>query len=107
MSYEPGWQRPARRTRAPLTAAIASVVVVIALLAAGIAAERANREEPVAAAPAKTGKRPAEANRTSKPPGIGDPVRDGKFEFVVSRVDCSRTSFGIEHLKRTAEGRYC
>ncbi|MEU4427453.1 DUF4352 domain-containing protein [Actinoplanes sp. NPDC024001] len=105
MSYEP---RSQRRT-APLKAVIAlvaSVIVVIALFAAGIVAERVNREEPVAAAGAAA-KPTAEARKTSKPPGIGDPVRDGKFEFVVSRVNCARTSYGMENLKRTAEGRFC
>ncbi|MFC7532412.1 DUF4352 domain-containing protein [Actinoplanes sp. GCM10030250] len=120
MSYAPGSQRrpdpaarrPVPRTPAPLKvvmALVGSVVVVIALFAAGIVAERVNRKEPVAAAgtPARAGKQTAESDKAVKPPGIGDPVRDGKFEFVVSRVDCSRTSFGIEQLKRTAEGRYC
>jgi hypothetical protein len=100
------YERSSQRRPTPLKgviALVASGAVVIALFAAGIAMERVNREEPAAAA----GQPTAQAERTSKPPGIGDPVRDGKFEFVVSQVDCSRTSFGIEHLKRTAAGRYC
>ncbi|MBL7252831.1 DUF4352 domain-containing protein [Actinoplanes sp. LDG1-01] len=40
-------------------------------------------------------------------PRFGDKVRDGKFEFVVSGVDCSRTTVGPEFLRRTAKGRYC
>ncbi|MFF0380353.1 DUF4352 domain-containing protein [Actinoplanes missouriensis] len=107
-----------RRRASPFAVVIAlvvSAVAVVALFAAGIVAERVNRAGPVAAAGApaeKPAKKPAKtlaetAKRTARPPGVGDPVRDGKFEFVVSRVDCSRTSFGIEQLKRTAEGRYC
>ena len=103
MSYEPSSQlRPARRTPVPLKAVLALVasgVAVIALFAAGTAAEQVNRDGPVAAVGAPAA--------TSRPPGMGSRVRDGKFEFVVSKVDCSRTSFGIEHLKRTAKGHYC
>ncbi|MEU8238292.1 DUF4352 domain-containing protein [Actinoplanes missouriensis] len=109
-------RRPRRASPlAVVIALVVSAVAVVALFAAGIVAERVNRAGPVAAAgaPAETSaKKPAKtlsatATRTARPPGVGDPVRDGKFEFVVSRVDCSRTSFGIEQLKRTAEGRYC
>jgi hypothetical protein len=38
---------------------------------------------------------------------VGAAVRDGKFEFVVSRVDCTRSALGQEHLKRTAKGKFC
>jgi len=48
------------------------------------------------------------ATGTSPPAGaLRHPVRDGKFEFVVQRVDCSRSTVGPEHLKRTATGKYC
>jgi Domain of unknown function (DUF4352) len=84
----------------PLLAVLFAGVAVAALFAAGVAADRYGHREPVAA----TSPTPS----TSPPaPGLGAPVRDGKFEFVVSRVDCSRTSVGIEHLKRTAKGKYC
>jgi hypothetical protein len=81
---------------------------VAVLFVVGVVAQRYGSKEPAAAAvtsppakttPARPGSRP--------PPGIGDAVRDGKFEFVVSRVDCSPTSIGPERLKRTAKGRYC
>ncbi|MEU4692373.1 DUF4352 domain-containing protein [Actinoplanes sp. NPDC023714] len=90
----------------PLKPALAIVVacaVVIALFAVGMVAGQRGREqkEVVAAAPAVT-------RSTGKPAaGIGDPVRDGKFEFVVSGVDCSRSKVGIEQLARTADGKFC
>ncbi|WP_232050275.1 DUF4352 domain-containing protein [Actinoplanes sp. OR16] len=92
----------------PLLAVLVGCAAVIALFAAGIAAEQYGREETTAAAVTTPATTTPAATRTSRPPaGVGDPVRDGKFEFVVSRVDCSRTSVGIEHLERTADGRYC
>ncbi|GID51526.1 hypothetical protein Aca07nite_88010 [Actinoplanes capillaceus] len=87
-----------------MIALVVSGVVLFALFTAGIVAERASRDTAVTAVdpPAET-----ETNKTKRPSGIGDPVRDGKFEFVVSHVDCSRAGVGIEHLRRTAQGRYC
>jgi hypothetical protein len=40
--------------------------------------------------------------------GIGTAVRDGKFEFTVSGVDCSRTSIGTsQYAKKKAQGVFC
>jgi hypothetical protein len=40
-------------------------------------------------------------------PGVGDPVRDGKFEFTVTKVDCSRSKVGNEYLNKKAQGKFC
>jgi len=113
MSHDP---RPSQRTRSqrppapgaaplrPLVAALLACAAVLVLFVAGAAASRFGKK-PAAATAADA---PSTAGPTTKPPpGIGDPARDGKFEFVVTRVDCSRTSLGVEHLKRTAKGRFC
>lgn len=39
--------------------------------------------------------------------GIGDPARDGKFEFVVSNVECGVDEVGSEFLNETAQGQFC
>src|SRR4051794_13619950 len=115
MSHDPHPQRrpvPGARGRAPLNPVLAILLAcgaVVVLFVAGAMAERYSSRDP-AAAPAVTGPptKAAPAGPTSRPPpGIGAAVRDGKFEFVVSRVDCSRTSVGLERLKRTAKGKYC
>ena len=41
------------------------------------------------------------------PPGIGDPVRDGNFEFVVEKLDCGRSSIGPPLFRQTTDGQYC
>ncbi|MFI1992940.1 DUF4352 domain-containing protein [Actinoplanes sp. NPDC020271] len=97
--------RPVRASRgvSPLkvtVAVVASVVAVIVLFAAGIAAEQFNRGLPAAAT--ATTSPAAKAG-----PGLGDAVRDGKLEFVVSRVDCTHRTVGAERLTRTAAGKYC
>jgi Domain of unknown function (DUF4352) len=40
-------------------------------------------------------------------PGLGDAVRDGKFEFVVSGIDCSKTTLGNDFLNTKAQGKFC
>jgi hypothetical protein len=41
------------------------------------------------------------------PAGLGDPVRDGQFEFVVRSVDCGARSVGEGFGHRTALGQFC
>jgi hypothetical protein len=99
MSYDP---RPQRRPPLkPLYAALFGVGAIVVLLLAGAAAQRYTTKESAAATvpPAK--------KTTPAAPGVGAAVRDGKFEFVVSQVDCSHTTLGQEHLKRTAKGKFC
>ena len=39
--------------------------------------------------------------------GIGQPVRDGKFEFTVNGVDCSKNSLGTNPVSTQASGVFC
>ena len=38
---------------------------------------------------------------------LNEPARDGKFEFTVASVDCSKTSVGNQYLNKTAQGQFC
>jgi len=38
---------------------------------------------------------------------LNQPARDGKFEFVVTGMDCSKTKIGDQYLNQTAQGKYC
>lgn len=87
----------------PIIVALVSAGLLVALFLAGAAAE-SYRNRDVAATPSATHKA---APAKPKAPGVGDAVRDGKFQFVVARVDCSQTTVGLEHLKRTATGKFC
>jgi len=98
-----------RTTIAPLLWALAAVGTLIGLFLAGAAAESLGHADSTAAtAPAGQPKGTSQTNgKVTKPPGIGDAVRDGKFEFVVARVDCAKSSVGSKYLNRKAEGKYC
>jgi hypothetical protein len=101
MSYDPHPQR--RPPLKPLYAVLLGAGAIVVLLVAGAAAQRYTTKESAAATVAPG--RPAP--ETPATPGVGAAVRDGKFEFVVSRVDCSHTTLGQEHFKRTAKGKFC
>jgi len=40
-------------------------------------------------------------------PGLNAPVRDGKFEFVVSKIDCGKAQVGSSGLVKKAQGQFC
>ncbi|MFY1694154.1 MULTISPECIES: DUF4352 domain-containing protein [unclassified Solwaraspora] len=65
-----------------------------------------------AVAPADGGEPDAPAEEAPPPapaaePGIGDPVRDGKFEFVVNKIECGKSKVGSGFFTETAQGQYC
>jgi hypothetical protein len=39
--------------------------------------------------------------------GLGTAVRDGKFEFTVNGMDCSRSELGTPPVSTTAQGVFC
>ena len=40
--------------------------------------------------------------------GIGQPARDGKFEFTVSKLECGPTTVGTnQYLQEQAQGQFC
>ncbi len=38
---------------------------------------------------------------------IGQAVRDGKFEFTVTKIECGQPSVGSGYLTKSAQGQYC
>ncbi len=39
--------------------------------------------------------------------GLNQPVRDGKFEFTVTKVECGIAEVGGEYLNKKAQGQFC
>jgi hypothetical protein len=87
---------------------------VIAVIAG--ADDDPNVSAPAGQADQETAQAPkAPANQVTKDPvatrdagpGMGDPVRDGKFEFTVTKLDCSKSRVGSEFLNETAQGKFC
>jgi len=61
----------------------------------------ATKDKPAAAKPAD--EKPAKADEA---PGIGDAVRDGKFEFTVTKVQKGVAEVGDEYLNEKAQGQF-
>lgn len=74
----------------------------VAAPAAGAPKATTTKATATKAAPAKKTAAPEKAT-----PGIGDKVRDGKFEFVVTKIDCSKSKVGSEYLNKKAQGKFC
>jgi len=64
----------------------------------------AGGSEKVEEAPAE--EEPAEPVEQPALPGVGDAVRDGKFEFTVTKVETGVESVGDEFLSQEAQGQY-
>jgi hypothetical protein len=83
----PGWAAPPRRRRWGRRVLVAAGVLVLLAVASNLG--EADRRE------------------TRGPAGLGDPVRDGQFEFVVGSVDCGARSVGRGIGRRRALGQFC
>jgi hypothetical protein len=84
----PGWTTPPRRKRR-WGRRLLVVAGVLALLA-------------VASNLGESGERAGDG-----PAGLGDPVRDGQFEFVVRSVDCGAASVGRGIASKRAQDQFC
>ena len=49
----------------------------------------------------------AEEKPAKKSAGIGDKVRDGKFEFTVKSMKCGVDTVGDQYLNEKAQGQFC
>lgn len=80
-------------------------------LAGGAGKQAAKVPDPPAAeqpaAPGDATKPAAKKPPAKKAAGIGDPVRDGKFEFVVTDMVCGKKQVGNEFLNKKAQGQFC
>lgn len=98
---------PPPRRRSGVRVLLVLGLIFAAFVAGGIivAVLNAASSNPPVTAPSG-GSDPAEPDAPPAPPGVGDTVSDGSFEFVVNSVDCGRTSLG-GIVKLEAKGQYC
>jgi len=86
---------------------ILTVILVLILLAAIGGASGSNKTANNATTTSKTSTTTAKKS-TAQTAKIGEPARDGKFEFVVQSVQCNVMSVGDNpYLTKTPQGQFC
>ena len=80
----PGWTAPPRRRRRRWLVAAVGILVLLAVA-----------------------RNAGEGGQDPGPPGVGDPVRDGQFEFVVDSVECGARSVGEGLGRKDAVDQFC
>jgi hypothetical protein len=86
--------RPWFKKKRFILLAIIAIIVIIAVATSGGSDSPSSSGGGSAADPAKTA-------------GLNQPVRDGKFEFTVTGVDCSQSTIGTDPIVDKANGVFC
>ncbi len=110
--FQPQYMPPAKERRGPLFWMLAIAGGAFGLCASigiiGALTGGDDTKTPATNAGAAPGAKPEAAKAPAeKTAGIGDKVRDGKFEFVVTGMDCSKTKIGSQYLNTRAQGKFC
>jgi hypothetical protein len=87
-------------SRHKVITAIVAIIVFLGII--GAASSGGNTTEKAADVSTKTSSEPE-----STTAGIGQPARDGRFEFTVNSIKCGVTTAGKDFLTKSAQGQYC
>lgn len=79
-----------------------AAIAIIATATGGKGSSTSASGSNEAAAPA-----PAAAAAAAAVAGLNTPVRDGKFEFTVTNVDCGKAQIGGQYINKNAQGQFC
>lgn len=111
---QPQWDAYPRgqKTRKMLLILLAAIVTILALCAVGaslIAFSAFNSDQDATRLADKPNHSSSETPGQVEPSAfkLGEPARDGKFEFVVTKVKCGVNSIGTGFLKEEAQGEFC
>lgn len=108
--YQQPPQQPKKKSKLKLVLIILGVLLLIGFCSA-VTSGGEDSSEP-ASQPATTSESATSGEATSQPEeteqqaGLGEPVRDGKFEFVVNDVQAGVTTIGPELIAEQAQGQY-
>lgn len=91
--------------RHKILTALVGLAAIIAIAAIASGGGKSNdTSTPATGTPA--GSSSASPAAADQAPGIGTPVRDGKFEFTVTKIESGKKTVGARYLEQTAQGSY-
>lgn len=82
-----------------LTVIITLVAVIAVAGAAGGGSDTTNSSN--------SNEKSSEGQKAATTAKIGEPARDGKFEFIVKKAECGKKQVGNEFLNKKAQGQFC
>jgi Domain of unknown function (DUF4352) len=87
---------------------VLALVVIFGALVGDPPAEEPTGAQPEATQPPQPeATQPPATEPVSEAPGIGNSVRDGKFEFTVRKIECGKSRIGDANFGTTAQGQFC
>jgi hypothetical protein len=90
---------------------LSAIGIVVLLIVIGSAMGGGGDNAPASADGAATskasGQKAKSVEKKAKTAAIGDKVRDGKFEFTVTKFTCGRTLVGTADFGKKAQGEFC
>lgn len=86
---------------------ITALLIIIVLGAAAGAGGSDNKTNTTSNSTTSTSTQQAKAESKATVAKVGEPARDGKFEFVAKSIKCGVPNIGSEYLTKTAQGQYC
>jgi hypothetical protein len=113
--YPPQYQQPVgyppaprKKSRTPLVLGIVGAVVVLCCGAGVLTVALGGKLGKSGTSGTSGGGHAAATNAAApKNAGLDQPVRDGRFEFTVTKVACGKTKEGDEFLNKAAQGQFC
>ncbi|GHH51442.1 DUF4352 domain-containing protein [Streptomyces candidus] len=112
----PQWQQPPvppRRkswfSRHKIMTAVLAIVGIVVVIVVASTGGGGGSEEAVKPTPTISGSSETSENASKTPkegPGLGDPVRDGKFEFTVIKIEDGVRNIGGSDFGQEAQGQF-
>lgn len=86
---------------------ITALLIIIVLGAVAGAGGSGNKTNSSSNGSTNTSTQPAKAESKAAAAKVGEPARDGKFEFVAKSIKCGVPNVGSEYMTKAAQGQYC
>jgi hypothetical protein len=97
--------RPFYKKKRFILLAVIALIVIIAVATSG--GDDSGSSAPSSSGGGSSSDGGSSSGDTAKAVGLNQAVQDGKFEFTVTKQDCSKKSIGEAPVNKTAQGTFC